>query len=293
MGRLAVLQSSVECRAPRKRPLTHVAILAAGIERFLGRCRELGRFGGADLTARIHGEQMRRVAMMIVRVVAVGHPLLKLSPLANFRPDQLFSHRGDLVAIWTVNVQSVGCGDVVGEQVVDDLLAVADAVLARAMLGRPAIGHRQPSVGQCLQAVGPEFAYLLDDRIGDIFQINLIAAKLIVPPEMLTVPSIGGVVPLPAHAAGDVVRRADRPAARRARGRLEFRRGLGGLAPGFKLASNQLQERLVAFSQVGWFGRPVVHLDVDIRMIVAMPGRIVAVVPKSLQIGRKSAGARA
>jgi hypothetical protein len=45
-----------------------------------------------------------------------------------------------------------------------------------------------------------------------------------------------------------------------------------------------IDERLVALREVGHFGGPVVHLDVDVRMVVAGLGGLIAVVPDPLQI---------
>ena len=44
----------------------------------------------------------------------------------------------------------------------------------------------------------------------------------------------------------------------------------------------------MALSQVGLLRRPVVHLDVDVRVIVAVPRRPVALVPDSLKVGRQA-----
>ena len=59
-----------------------------------------------------------------------------------------------------------------------------------------------------------------------------------------------------------------------------------------KLAVHQIKKRLGALGQIGRLGEPVIHLDVDVRVIIGMPRRLVVVVPKPLQIRGQTAGAR-
>ena len=49
----------------------------------------------------------------------------------------------------------------------------------------------------------------------------------------------------------------------------------------------------MAFGEVGRFGRPIVHLDVDIEVVIAVPGRLELVVPQPLEVGWQAPGARA
>ena len=57
-------------------------------------------------------------------------------------------------------------------------------------------------------------------------------------------------------------------------------------------AVHVIEEWRRAFGEAGNFGRPVVHLDVDIGVVIGAPGRAVGVIPESLQIRRKAAGPR-
>ena len=50
-------------------------------------------------------------------------------------------------------------------------------------------------------------------------------------------------------------------------------------------------ERQGALRQVGGVGRPVIHLQVDVDMIVRRPRRIIVADPKSLQVGRQGIAA--
>ncbi len=67
---------------------------------------------------------------------------------------------------------------------------------------------------------------------------------------------------------------------------------LGGAGAGFGEILDHGHERLDALAQIGGFGRPVVHLGVDVDRVLAAPGRVQAVVPKALERGRLSALAR-
>ena len=142
--------------------------------------------------------------------------------------------------------------------------------------------------------VFPKFAGLLEIRIGGLPEIIFIAAERVMFPIMLAIPGVRGVVPFPAHAAGDVVRGADGEAApgKLAIGGLEFLRRLRRLAPRWKLAVHQIKQRPRALGEIRRLGEPVIHLDVDVRVIIGMPRRIVAVVPKPLQVRGQSTRTR-
>ena len=55
-------------------------------------------------------------------------------------------------------------------------------------------------------------------------------------------------------------------------------------------ALHQRCQRLIEFGKTGLFQRPVVHLDIDVRMIVPVPRSRYSICPESLQIGRQTAG---
>ncbi len=67
--------------------------------------------------------------------------------------------------------------------------------------------------------------------------------------------------------------------------------GFGGeLAPGGELGLDEVEEGELEFGEVGGFGGPVVHLDVDVGVIVGVPGGFVGVVPEALEVGGDFAG---
>ena len=53
-----------------------------------------------------------------------------------------------------------------------------------------------------------------------------------------------------------------------------------GLAPGLAQRFEEIEQRLVQLGEVGHLGRPVVHLQVDVEVIVRIPRRAHAVVPQ-------------
>ncbi len=55
---------------------------------------------------------------------------------------------------------------------------------------------------------------------------------------------------------------------------------------------HEAEQRLMAFCKVGWFGRPVVHLCVDIDGVFAVPRGKPFAAPQALQVGRLGAGLR-
>jgi len=55
---------------------------------------------------------------------------------------------------------------------------------------------------------------------------------------------------------------------------------------------NPPRVRFEALGEIRHVGQPVVHLDVDVRVVITAPRWIILVVPFSLQIGRQSARTR-
>ena len=77
-----------------------------------------------------------------------------------------------------------------------------------------------------------------------------------------------------------IVDRVDRPAARAV---------VDARGPRARRAHrlDQPNERLDGLRQVRRLGQPVVHLDVDVGVVVAVPGRLDGVGPEALQVGRQ------
>lgn len=63
---------------------------------------------------------------------------------------------------------------------------------------------------------------------------------------------------------------------------------LGGLRAPFGETLEEIEEHLVAFGKIGHFGRPVVHLEVDVRRVLGSPDGLRIAVPDALEICGKS-----
>ena len=62
------------------------------------------------------------------------------------------------------------------------------------------------------------------------------------------------------------------------------------MAPDCGEILQRVEQRQVAFGEVGLFHRPVVHFGVDVVGVLAVPGGLVGIVPEALQVGRLAAG---
>ena len=107
-------------------------------------------------------------------------------------------------------------------------------------------------------------------------------------PQVSAIPGIGRTVDQPVRITEDIVLRVYGPSAAilfpchllpRASVLQSFGRHVG-------------DERGIAFRKIGHLGRPIIHLHVDIAMVVALPCRIVHVVPQPLQVTGQLASAR-
>ena len=65
----------------------------------------------------------------------------------------------------------------------------------------------------------------------------------------------------------------------------------GGDGAGCRQVLERVEQRQLALGKVGFFHRPIIHLGVDVVGILAVPGRIIRLVPQALQVGRLAAGA--
>ncbi len=67
---------------------------------------------------------------------------------------------------------------------------------------------------------------------------------------------------------------------------------LPGGSPGVRSHRvNKIGKGKRQFTQIGYFGRPVIHLDVDVYMIIGAPGWIETVGPYTLKVCREASRA--
>jgi len=161
------------------------------------------------------------------------------------------------------------------------------AILSGAVFGRPSHGNHQGAVGHLFQPVFPILANLLDNRIGYGTQVGVVLCKGPVLKEMLRIPGTGGNIPLPPVTAKDTLTCASCPSAG-----LRSKRLTGGNTARFKGCHHKVEQRGMALRQIGRLSCPIVHLHVNIVVIIACPGRFIAVVPEPLQIGGQPSRAR-
>jgi hypothetical protein len=64
----------------------------------------------------------------------------------------------------------------------------------------------------------------------------------------------------------------------------------GGFSAAGPKVVGKVEERLVTFGQIADLGRPVIHLDVDIDMVIAVPRGVNVLVPEALEVGGHAAG---
>ena len=167
-----------------------------------------------DLPPGIDGEKVRRVAVRVVRLVAVRLPLLELAPTADLVRREVGLHIGHFRLVIGIHAQGLRHLAVVLEKVPDDLLVVHHAVLARSVLGRPAVGRDQRAVGEFLEMVLPVLADFLDHRIALFPQEPLVLGEGEMFGHVLGVPGAGRDVPFPAVAAENALAGAGGPAPR-------------------------------------------------------------------------------
>ncbi len=73
---------------------------------------------------------------------------------------------------------------------------------------------------------------------------------------------------------------------------IELVLGLCSFGARFNQRFDQIKQRQVHLGKVGDLGRPVVHLDVHVGVIIAIPGRLNFIRPNPLQVSWQGSGAR-
>ena len=164
-----------------------------------------------------------------------------------------------------------------------ELLSVGHTVLRGTVFGRPLIGANPLAVVHTrvlLEAFHPEFSRTPNGGESAL-EVILVEGVAIVVPQVGAIPGVGhGVLRSPSrHTAEDATFGVNRPALRLSRAL-----GRGHPSVGFRVVDDEVEERFVAFAEVGLLNGPVVHLDVDVRMHIRVPRRIGAVVPDTLQV---------
>ena len=218
--------------------------------------------------------------MVIVGRVPVFGPLLQLAPASDTHGREALRRRQQGVAPPFGFTEQVGGIRRIAEQVCKQLVVHRSAgndrefpfsVYFRAVLGREGGGcHPITGDGIDRQEIEMETAGFAEDRI-DPFQESPVAREEVEIPKILAEPgiaggpdSVGGSV----HCSGrapDVGVVVEHPSAAAVHGR-RIAAGSGGDFP------DQPHERFARLAQAGDRHRPVVHLQVDVGGVFAVPG---------------------
>ena len=286
---VAIAEPRPERGAPRPRPAAaRIAREGAAGKRDLCSLSEFRRRLGRDRGTWIDCVEVARVPVLVALNVAVGLPFLKLTPRTDLVLEELWLKPRDFLDECVINIEFFRGGEYAAEQLAHYLLVVCNAVLARTMLGAPAVLDDDSSVRTLLELRrNHELRRALHERPADFLKVLPVAREEPVVVALRREPRRARKIPAPSAAADRVRARAVcislRIRERRAGARL--RNGHGREHP--------VGKRREALREVRRVRAPVVHLDVDVRVVVAVPRRVVGVVPYSLQVRGERARTRA
>ena len=129
--------------------------------------QQIGRAVRRDFAAREDAPQVRNVAVLVLGVVLVFHPLLQLAVLADLVGRDLRAHVGELRAQVAIHVQSLRRRDGFAEQRAHDLPVHRGAHDQAALLGGVAgAGVEVSGLGVLHQGIDEEQRRAFHQRIG-------------------------------------------------------------------------------------------------------------------------------
>ncbi|MNC14935.1 hypothetical protein D3C75_627270 [compost metagenome] len=258
-----------------------------------GGLRQFRGLPRADGGARMQGEQMGDVAVAGIHFLIVHQPLLELAVLADFHSRQPGADGLPFFTQVPVRTQDPG-GFHTGIQQLRNNLGIH---------GRPVTKGPRFTVGQSVavfrgngrsrhqetlrtfhQKIGKEQGRFLHKRISP-FKGCFIGIKAVMLPGMEGQPCaahdpLGGRT---VNILGSRIRPDVRIMMRHKTAAAVH--GLCGNTPLMDHPLDQIEQGLVAFRQVAGFGRPIVHLGVDVNGEFAIPGGRHGLIPDALEIG--------
>ena len=302
VGVLAVVQAGIEVDAPTRAPSRRVVTL--DFQRAGACLGQVGRGRYREVMTRIEAEQMRLMAVLRILILPVVIPLLQVAVGSHAIGQKAGQRPLHLLLEVLVGLQRGG-----------GLGGVHQAFARHGQVGRTAVGGgahiavgrhelilgRSAGRGHQLavllhEPVEAELCRPLQDRV-------ILLEKLLVARELVALPDVGrepcaahrpasprGVAHVQAHGAGhgpDVRVLPQTPAL------VHAIVCLGRLCARAAQVGDEVHQRAVHFAQVGRLRRPIVFLQVDVRSVVAAPGRQDAFVPQALQVGGHARRARA
>ena len=240
---------------------------------------------------------MRHVAVAWLDLIVVILPLLQLTKLAHFVRRELCQFLGESGLQVGIHAQNLCGADGVAEQLPHDL-DVHDwpgaGVRHFAILGSEGILRRvgRRRYEEAIRVFGEEVHVKLcrpAHRRVVLCELFLVPAEEEALPNVLTHPRTAIVGRAPNRAltgsgkAPDIGNDVCDPATR-------IVVGLCGCLARLDQRLHVVEQRNVTRSEVGGLGKPVVHLDIDVEVVVTIPRRRVFLCPNSLEVCREPAG---
>ena len=245
---------------------------------------------------------MGNVAVVHIHFLIIFQPFLQVSFLADLHGRELLQIRLKLRRIVRITIQQAGGGNDIGIKLGEQLHvhsgthtnADGSHAVARhieTVFRRRSGSSYQPAMRRFLHGGGTKEPGGTFQHGIDTAQIILVLRIQIVFPQMGAQPGttgIGGspggvftgsgIIPYVGH-------HVKHPAIR-----LITIEGTRTCLSRRDKALHQRCQRLIEFGKPGLLQGPVIHLDIDVRMIISVPGSRYSIRPESLQIGRQTAG---
>ena len=298
---VSVTQTSPEVYLPSTAPTS--TLISTTVQ---GHPAGFGKLGGGlrrNQVSRMQAVEMGNVAVVHIHFLIIFQPFLQVSFLTDLHGWESLQVHLKLRHIIRITIQQASGGDDISIKLSEQLHihsgthTNADGSHAvtrhiETVFRRRSGGSYQPAMRRLLHRSGTkEPGGTFQDGI-DTTQIILVLRIQIVFPQMGTQPSATGIGSSPGGVfAGSgiipyVGHHVEHPAIC-----LIAIEGTRTCLSRRDKALHQRRQRLIEFGEAGLFQRPVVHLDIDVRMIVPVPGSRYSICPESLQIGRQAAGA--
>ena len=298
---VSVTQTSPEVYLPSTAPTS--TLVSTTVQ---GHPAGFGKLGGKlrrNQVSRMQAVEMGNVAVVYIHFLIIFQPFLQVSFLTDLHGRESLQVHLKLRHIIRITIQQASGGDDISIKLSEQLHihsgthTNADGSHAvtrhiETVFRRRSGGSYQPAMRRLLHRSGTkEPGGTFQDGI-DTTQIILVLRIQIVFPQMGTQPGTTGIGGSPGgmFTGSGIIPYVGHHVEHPAICLIAIESTRTCLSRRDK-ALHQRRQRLIEFGEAGLFQRPVVHLDIDVRMIVPVPGSRYSICPESLQIGRQAAGA--
>ena len=298
---VSVTQTSPEVYLPSTAPTS--TLVSTTVQ---GHPAGFGKLGGKlrrNQVSRMQAVEMGNVAVVYIHFLIIFQPFLQVSFLTDLHGRESLQICFKLRHIVRVTIQQADGGNDIGIKLGEQLHihsgthTNADGSHAvtrhiETVFRRRSGGSYQPAMRRLLHRSGTkESGGTFQDGI-DTTQIILVLRIQIVFPQMGTQPGTTGIGGSPGgmFTGSGIIPYVGHHVEHPAICLIAIESTRTCLSRRDK-ALHQRRQRLIEFGEAGLFQRPVVHLDIDVRMVVSIPGSRYSICPESLQIGRQAAGA--